>query len=39
VRSEPELKAAILMRLVYLRFLGYDWEDEIPNHLVTVQGH
>ena len=32
VRSERELMATIPERLDWLRFLGYDIDDEIPNH-------
>lgn len=34
VRSERELMATIPMRLDWLWFLGYDIDDEIPNHSV-----
>lgn len=34
VRSERELIATIPLRLDWLWFLGYDLEDEIPNHSV-----
>lgn len=34
VRSERELIATIPMRLDWLWFLGYDIDDEIPNHSV-----
>jgi hypothetical protein len=34
VRSERELMATIPMRLDWLWFLGYDLDDEIPNHSV-----
>jgi len=34
VRSERELMATVPMRLDWLWFLGYDLDDEIPNHSV-----
>jgi transposase/uncharacterized protein (UPF0179 family) len=34
VRSERELMATIPMRLDWLWFLGYDLDDQIPNHSV-----
>jgi transposase/uncharacterized protein (UPF0179 family) len=34
VRSERELMATIPMRLDWLWFLGYDIDDEVPNHSV-----
>ena len=34
VRSEPELVATIPERLDWLWFLGYDIDDQIPNHSV-----
>ena len=34
VRSERELMAIIPMRLDWLWFLGYDLDDQIPNHSV-----
>ena len=34
VRSERELISTIPLRLDWLWFLGYDLEDEIPNHSV-----
>jgi transposase len=34
VRSERELMATICERLDWLWFLGYDLDDEIPNHSV-----
>jgi transposase len=34
VRSERELMATIPLRLDWLWFLGYDLDDEIPNHSV-----
>jgi transposase len=34
VRSERELMRIVPLRLDYLWFLGYDLEDEVPNHSV-----
>ena len=34
VRSERELMATLPLRLDWLWFLGYDLEDDIPNHSV-----
>ena len=34
VRSEPELLATIAERLDWLWFLGFDLDDEVPNHSV-----
>ena len=34
VRSERELMATMPMRLDWLWFLGYDLDDQIPNHSV-----
>lgn len=39
VRSERELMDTIPVRLDWMRFLGYDLDDAIPNHSVLSKAH